>query len=192
MGVRVALLGEDPLALSALSSGIDAALIAAPSRVIGPEIDVIVWDMGLDPRDALDRHRALFTSDRPIIALLPDETLAPEILGRGARAILDRMVDPARLKLAIDAVHGGLVVLDPDAALALARAPSEGAPTLTGREREVLELMAEGLSNKAIAARLGFSDHTAKFHVNALLAKLGAVSRTDVVVRAARLGLLSL
>ena len=66
------------------------------------------------------------------------------------------------------------------------------AEELTPRETEVLELMADGLTNKAIAQRLGISDHTVKFHVNAILGKLGAQSRTEAVVRATRLGLLFL
>jgi DNA-binding NarL/FixJ family response regulator len=57
---------------------------------------------------------------------------------------------------------------------------------------EVLRLLAEGLPNKAIAHRLGISEHTVKFHVNALLGKLGAQSRTEAVVRATRLGLILL
>lgn len=63
---------------------------------------------------------------------------------------------------------------------------------LTPREREVLELLAEGLSNKDIGRALGISEHTAKFHVNALLGKLDAQTRTEAVVRALRLGLLHL
>jgi DNA-binding NarL/FixJ family response regulator len=63
---------------------------------------------------------------------------------------------------------------------------------LTPRETEVLQLLADGLTNKAIAQRLGISDHTVKFHVNAVLGKLGAQSRTEAVVRATRLGLLHL
>ena len=70
-----------------------------------------------------------------------------------------------------------------------AAADGEG---LTAREREVLALLAEGLANKAIAARLGISEHTAKFHVNAILAKLGAESRSAAIVKAARLGLVAL
>jgi DNA-binding NarL/FixJ family response regulator len=64
--------------------------------------------------------------------------------------------------------------------------------SLTDRELQVLSRLAEGLSNKQIAARLGISEHTAKFHVNAILGKLGVQSRTEAVVRAARLGLLML
>lgn len=63
---------------------------------------------------------------------------------------------------------------------------------LTSREVQVLELMAEGLSNKAIAARLGISDQTVKYHVAAISGKLGAANRTDAVRRAVRQGLITL
>src|SRR4030081_3327275 len=63
---------------------------------------------------------------------------------------------------------------------------------LTPRERDVLVLMAEGASNKAIARRLGISVHTAKFHVGSLLDKLDATGRTDAVAHAARRGVINL
>jgi DNA-binding NarL/FixJ family response regulator len=63
---------------------------------------------------------------------------------------------------------------------------------LTPREREVLQLLAEGLPNKTIASRLNISEHTVKFHVNAIMTKLGAQSRTDAVMRATRSGLILL
>jgi DNA-binding NarL/FixJ family response regulator len=66
------------------------------------------------------------------------------------------------------------------------------AEPLTRREIDVLELLAEGLSNKAIAARLGISDQTVKFHVSAIAGKLGAANRTDAVRRAVRRGLIAL
>ncbi len=72
---------------------------------------------------------------------------------------------------------------------ALSGSPAE---ELTPREIEVLQLVAEGLPNKQIALRLGISEHTVKFHVDAILGKLGAHSRTEAVTRAARLGLLVL
>ena len=63
---------------------------------------------------------------------------------------------------------------------------------LTAREVQVLELLAEGLPNKAIAARLGISDQTVKFHVASIAGKLGAANRTDAVRRAVRRGLITL
>ena len=63
---------------------------------------------------------------------------------------------------------------------------------LTHREIQVLELLAEGLPNKAIAGRLGISDQTVKFHVSSISGKLGAANRTDAVRRAVRRGLITL
>ena len=64
--------------------------------------------------------------------------------------------------------------------------------SLTPREIEVLELVAEGLSNKAVGARLGISDQTVKFHLTSISGKLGAINRTDAVRRAVRRGLIAL
>ena len=67
-----------------------------------------------------------------------------------------------------------------------------GPERLTGREIEVLQLIADGLPNKSIAARLGISDQTVKFHVSSIYGKLGAANRTDAVRRAVGRGLLTL
>jgi DNA-binding CsgD family transcriptional regulator len=80
----------------------------------------------------------------------------------------------------------------PDAVILPPRAAAETDASLTGREAEVLALIAEGASNKMIARRLGISVHTAKFHVAAVLDKLDAGSRADAVAQAVRLGVLSL
>jgi DNA-binding CsgD family transcriptional regulator len=78
------------------------------------------------------------------------------------------------------------------AALVPPSAPSDPQAPLTPREREVLELMAEGASNKVIARALGISVHTAKFHVGSVIDKLDATGRTDAVAHAARLGVIRL
>ncbi len=106
---------------------------------------------------------------------------------------------------ALLAVAEGLAVLDADFQQALAGPNPSSSPApqyggdepppveeLTPRELEVLRLVAEGLPNKTIAQRLDISEHTVKFHVNALLGKLGVGSRTEAVVRATRLGLIFL
>src|SRR5262245_28081926 len=82
--------------------------------------------------------------------------------------------------------------LDAAAILVTGPDPSVTPESLTAREREVLELLAEGLPNKAIAARLGLSDQTVKAHVAAISGKLGAANRTDAVRRAVRDGLITL
>lgn len=82
--------------------------------------------------------------------------------------------------------------IDSDAIVVAPRERGVVAESLTPRELDVLELMAEGLPNKAIAARLGISDQTVKFHVAAISGKLGASNRTDAVRLAVRQGLISL
>jgi DNA-binding CsgD family transcriptional regulator len=84
--------------------------------------------------------------------------------------------------------------LEADAVIVATTAPgdADAEVALTARELEVLALLAEGASNKLIARRLGISTHTAKYHVASLLEKLDAVSRTDAVTSAARLGVLHL
>ena len=82
---------------------------------------------------------------------------------------------------------------EPDALVIAAHGAGPDATIeLTARELEVLALLAEGASNKQIARRLGISAHTAKYHVASLLEKLDAVSRTDAVAHAARIGVLHL
>ena len=83
---------------------------------------------------------------------------------------------------------------EPDALVVAAGAAAQldAGVALTARELEVLALLAEGASNKQIARRLGISTHTAKYHVASLLEKLDAVSRTDAVAHAARIGVLHL
>jgi DNA-binding NarL/FixJ family response regulator len=127
------------------------------------------------------------------VALAADEGGAADALRAGARAVVARGAPADAVAAALTAAARGLSVLDPAVAAGFIR-PPEDAPAegLTAREREVLGLLAEGLSNKGVAARLGISEHTAKFHVNAILSKLGAESRAAAIVRAARLGLVAL
>jgi DNA-binding NarL/FixJ family response regulator len=118
-------------------------------------------------------------------------------LGRGRMGYLGREATPEAILQAVRAVAAGLVVLDPHAAPGLAAplprlAADAPAEPLTARELEVLGLMAQGLANKTIAHRLTISEHTVKFHVGAILAKLGAASRTEAVTLAARQGILML
>ncbi len=203
--VRVVLVAEDPLARGALSRGLveqggDVVVLAsgtlAELESSRPEAapDVVLWDVGLHPAEGgrLDAPEL----GASVLALVPDEPSGEGALSAGARGLLFRDVAPAALLAALRAVARGLFVFDP--ALASVRAaprasgPTPGQETLTPREREVLALLAEGLSNKAIADRLAISEHTAKFHVNAVLAKLGVQRRTEAVVRAARMGLVTL
>jgi DNA-binding CsgD family transcriptional regulator len=109
------------------------------------------------------------------------------------------VADPAladRLAAALADVEGLELVgqdEEPDALVVGATGAGAGMEAaLTARELEVLTLLAEGASNKEIGRRLGISTHTAKYHVASLLEKLDAVSRTDAVAHAARLGVINL
>lgn len=190
-------------ALLATQPGLDVIGQAGAGEALADDLDVyrpdaVVWDLGWDARAALAQLGALVSDAPPIVALLPDDihAAAAAALLAGSGGLLHRDCDADQLGAALAAAAGGLLVIDPalaGAALAGDSAlPDMPAEPLTPREREVLQLVAEGLSNKAIALRLGISDHTVKFHVNAVMTKLDAQSRTDAVVRAMRLGLVLL
>jgi DNA-binding CsgD family transcriptional regulator len=94
----------------------------------------------------------------------------------------------AGLRLAMPGEDADLAVVSPNPR----KAVEPGAVELTPRELDVLALLAEGASNKAIARQLGISVHTAKFHVGSILDKLDATGRTDAVAHAARRGVINL
>jgi DNA-binding NarL/FixJ family response regulator len=110
----------------------------------------------------------------------------------GLRGVLPLAATSDELVGAVRAVHAGLHALHPDAlAASAARGAAAPGTPLTPREREILELMAEGAPNRRIAAHLAISRHTVKFHVASILVKLGARTRTEAVATALRTGLLA-
>jgi DNA-binding NarL/FixJ family response regulator len=171
-----------------------------PAEIGVYQPDIVVWDLGWDPDESLawleDLAPEVGGESAGIVALVNDGQSATAAWSAGARGLLFRDSTSERLLAAISAVAGGLAVVDPDLMASmmpvLAIDESPLAEQLTPREVEVLQLLAEGLANKAIAQRLGISDHTVKFHVNAIMGKLGAQSRTEAVVRATRMGLVVL
>ena len=154
--------------------------------------DVRITDATAEDADA---------ADVPVI-VLAEGGRAWDALLAGAAAVLADSSDGATLNAAIHAVAQGLTLLSDTfrRELLIDRATTdelaadidpEPVPVdLTARERQVLHLLAEGVSNKVIARRLGITPNTAKFHVASIVAKLGAIGRTDAVARAMRLGLL--
>ena len=152
--------------------------------------DAVLWDLGT----GLLARRRLVGVDVPVVVLATDEEQASAAIAVGARGAVDRAADAERILPALKAVATGMVVVDEAfAGLVRTRDPADSpVEALTPRENEVLQLLAEGMSNKQIAVVLDISDHTAKFHVNAILGKLGADNRTEAVVRAAKQGLLVL
>lgn len=139
---------------------------------------------------------------RAVVALADDEQPARILRGLPLRgwAIVPREAPAAELRAAVMAAAQGLIVFPAPLMARLLPAPAGGPgaglgpppEALTPREREVLELLAEGLTNRRIAGRLGVSEHTAKFHVAAVCGKLGASSRTEAVSLGVRRGLITL
>jgi two-component system, NarL family, response regulator YdfI len=138
--------------------------------------------------------------ETPVILLLPEaaSSAVSQALRLGVRGILPPSPEPRQLAAALGAVVRELVVLNPEAGSLMRSATSRAAPAdeltepLTPREREVLRLLASGLGNKEIAAKLKISEHTAKFHVASILGKLDAASRAEAVSIGMRNGLILL
>jgi two-component system, NarL family, nitrate/nitrite response regulator NarL len=189
-GLATLLAGEPGLTVA---GQIDADEASAPALELYRP-DVVLWDMGYDSAAAGERLTDLHAEGAQVLVLLASDAQAMTIWQSGARGLLLRDAETTALVAALAALAEGLVVLSPSLALAL-KATDAAQPAgdqLTPREHDVLQLLAEGLPNKAIARRLAISEHTVKFHINALMGKLGAQSRTEAVVRAMRLGLVSI
>lgn len=214
--VRVLIVADDSLAragLAALLSDVPELVVVGrvaaaddlATALEAHEPDAILWDTGWKPESALERL-AETPKTRPIIALVNDEADARNAWRAGAVGLLPRNTSPERLAVAAAAVSQGMAAIEleyrevlsteakavPPSGSSLPDAEPLLVEELTPRELEVLRLLAEGLPNKTIAQRLDISEHTVKFHVNALLGKLGVGSRTEAVVRATRLGLIFL
>ncbi len=123
--------------------------------------------------------------------VLSDGPLTSRQFRWGVHAILPRDAAVEQIVAALHAASAGLIAIPLEAGAVMIPVAAESAvENLTPREMETLEMLAEGLSNKQIAARLHISEHTAKFHVNSILGKLGAGTRTEAVMRGLRSGLL--
>jgi DNA-binding NarL/FixJ family response regulator len=155
--------------------------------------DVLLLDLKLpvlDGMGVLAELRALGTSTRVLILTSATGPTGPTLaLQAGAAGFLYKDVDPDALVRAIRSVHDGHTVLAPGAAGLVATRPggdSRGIGALTGREREVLALLADGRSNREISRMLTVSEKTVKTHVSAILAKLGVADRTQAALLAVR------
>jgi two-component system nitrate/nitrite response regulator NarL len=199
--LAAAIVAESALVRSGLSAilgtspSIRVAYEATPSeaRSLPTEgVDLVVCDVP----DGTSAQAALECAPPgvPLLALIGPPERARELMRAGARGVISRDASSERLSAASIAVASGLCTLDERTLAELVSPKPVDAPasSLTRREHEVLELLAEGLSNKLIAVRLDISEHTAKFHVNSILDKMEADTRTDAVVRAARSGVLTL
>ena len=157
--------------------------------------DVVLMDLVLPEVDGVEAIRRI-ASERPdirVIALtsfLDDDKLFPAVRA-GAAGYLLKDVEPAELVKAIRTVHAGEGLVHPAVAARLmeevaAAGGREARDSLTARERQVVDLIARGLSNKRIALELGISEKTVKTHVSSILGKLGLTDRTQVALHAVR------
>jgi len=164
--------------------------------------DVILMDLVMPELDGVGAMRQLqerVPGARVIVltSFIDDERLLPAVRA-GAAGYLLKNVEPQELARAVRAAHVGEAHIDPTVAarlvgqIAAQGRGGDAIDTLTPREREVLELIARGLSNKRIALELGLSEKTVKTHVTHVLAKLGVSDRTQAALYAVRAGAVEL
>lgn len=187
--------------LAVIADTVDAMI----QRTRQDGLDVVVVDAG----EALEAVLEELDGERGLPAVLLVDGAAGHVATNAedpARAWLRRDAGADELLAAVRAVAAGLTVYDPrlsstlpddETAAVRAGAAPDGLPdglpdALTDREVEVLVLLAAGLTNRAIAVDLGISEHTVKYHVGAILSKLGVAGRTEAAIAAARRGLIPL
>ena len=177
------------------TSGTDALAL-----VESADPDVLLLDLEMPELDGVGVLRALREAGARVRAIVftvfdTDERIIAAVEA-GAAGYLLKGAPRADVFSAVRIVAAGGSLLAPLAASAvLRRVRGElppTAPSLTMRERMVLEHLARGLGNKQIAARLGITERTVKFHVSSVFTKLGAANRTEAVTRAAQAGLIEL
>jgi two-component system, NarL family, response regulator YdfI len=178
---------------------IGASELSLPEQIETVQPDVLLIDLG--PERGAGSLPDWGAAALPGMVILTDDArraLDADALRQGGRAVLPRHASAREIIAAIESAANGLVAIHPDslealqpAALGGERAAATTAQqTLTARETEVLAMIADGLGNKNIAARLGISTHTVKFHIASIFAKLNAGSRTEAVTIGLRQGLL--
>lgn len=174
----------------------------AVERAVALQPDVVLLDLqmpDMDGVEVLERLRSMLPAARVVVftAFDTDERILGAVQA-GAQAYLLKGAPRQEIFDAVRVVHAGGSLLQPLVASKLLRQvrqaahAAEAPQPLTIREQEVLQLLAQGLQNKEIAAKLHISERTAKFHVGALLRKLNAGNRTEAVSLAAQRGLIKL
>ena len=215
--IRVFVVAPTPMMIAGLramltTTDIEVVGVAASFAEITIElsaIDVIVVDQLLLDEvvravRAVRAARAIANDGRIALVALTSNDEQPLAILRNLSlrgwSVVPVGATSAELQAAVTAVAQGFVVVPVAySAQLVEQRPAVGAlnlsspeEALTNREREVLELVSQGLSNKLIARRLQISEHTVKFHISSITTKLGASSRTDAVSRGIRRGLITL
>ena len=179
MGIRLVLQAADDLEV--VGEAADGRSAISMARALSP--DVILMDLRMPVLDGIEATKALHEKYRVVVlTTFDDDEYLFGALQAGAHGFLLKSAEPQAIILGVRAAARGESVLDPQVTariLARALAVPEAAelPELTGREREVLQGIGEGLSNPQLAQRLGIGQSTVKTHVSQVLAKLGVSTR---------------
>lgn len=202
--IEVAVVASSPLIRSGLEAmvrrdvDLHVAAVAADVLDLNLEgIDVLVWQKA-NGAEVEAYSSALADHTLPLVLIAQDmyPSWSSGAVEAGVRAILPVQFSAEELNAAIRAAFAGWAVLRPEELISLLRGPvaqpAQAHEELSPREVEVLRMVAEGLSNKEIAWRLQLSEHTIKYHVNSILTKLNASSRTEAVILGLRQGVILL
>jgi DNA-binding NarL/FixJ family response regulator len=175
------------------------AALEERARLLAPDLVVVDWEAHAGAAGITATLGNIATNVSTVVLVDdPEPEVSAALLAMGVRAMLPRDASFQELKLTLQAAAEGLTVLGSSLARSLAERLPHGdsgeafAPVepLTHRESEVLGLLAEGIGNREIAARLGISEHTVKFHISSILGKLSASNRTEAVAHGIRQGLI--
>ncbi|MGJ3403962.1 response regulator [Glutamicibacter sp. Je.9.36] len=181
MGIRLVLQAAEDLEV--VGEAADGRSAISMARALSP--DVILMDLRMPVLDGIEATKALHGSCRVVVlTTFDDDQYLFGALQAGAHGFLLKSAEPQAIIMGVRAAARGESVLDPQVTsriLARALAPEPGTVKLpdglTGREREVLDGLADGLSNPQLAQRLGIGQSTVKTHVSQVLAKLGVSTR---------------
>ena len=175
--------------VAAAADGAEAVILAAEH-----EPDVILMDLSMPGVDGIEATRQV-VAERPgarvvVLTSFSERERILDAIDAGAVGYLLKDSDPDELLRAIQAAARGEAPLAPKAATAVLAARAEGRPAadLTAREREVLQLVAQGLANKQIARRLGIAEKTVKTHLTSVFHRIGVTDRTQAALWAQRQG----
>jgi DNA-binding NarL/FixJ family response regulator len=197
VGLRSLLMNDDQMQVTGEAAYPDG------QENVWSDCDVVIWSPSslAEPGGIRSELEIIQPGSLAGLLLIHDDPRAIEVLSRlklRGWGMLSPEFSQAELIAGVNAVNEGLVVVDPiwmhelNSPRSLLSEDDDMVDPLTGREAEILQLLALGLTNKQIAARLGISAHTVKFHVSSIFAKMQTTNRTETVKLGLKIGLIAL